>query len=151
MLASTSSFQSVKKIDHIVGLWSSAQTSRLSRKSLVSNSMLEMNVTSQLQLTCQKVIEAALTWVDCGATSGHFMNLKRRTAERKEAKQLSENPCDQLDLTETDFSYMLAGSGALSGAAIAPPTSLVEQDKKPLAAPEDDGPTGIGPKGFGFV
>ena len=41
----------------------------------------------------------------------------------------------------------------MGGAAIAPPTSLVEQDKKPLAAPDEDGdgPTGIGPKGFGFV
>ena len=47
--------------------------------------------------------------------------------------------------------YEKLRSGALSGAAIAPPASLVEQDKKPLAAPEDDGPTGIEPKGFGFV
>ena len=36
----------------------------------------------------QKAIEAELGWVDCGTTRGHFMNHKRRTAEKKDARQL---------------------------------------------------------------
>ena len=49
-----------------------------------NHSMLGIN--TACQLTGQKVIEAELTSVDCGATSGHFMNHKRRPAERKEAR-----------------------------------------------------------------
>ena len=32
-----------------------------------------------------------LTWVDCGAISGHFMHRKRRTAEKKGAKWCAHN------------------------------------------------------------
>ena len=51
--------------------------------------MLEINTASQL--TGQKSIEAELTSVDCGAASGHFMNLERQTAEKKEARWSTHN------------------------------------------------------------
>ena len=49
--------------------------SRLSRKNPVFYSKLEIEVASQF--AGQKVIEAELMWVDCSASSGHFMNHKR--------------------------------------------------------------------------
>ena len=68
-------------------LWSSV--SRLSHKSLAFDSMLEINVASQS--TGQKAIEAELMWVNCGATSGHFMNHKRQIAKRNEARWSAHN------------------------------------------------------------
>ena len=41
--------------------------------------MLEIKVAPPS--TGQKAIEAELTWIDCGATSGHLMNHKKQTAE----------------------------------------------------------------------
>ena len=55
--------------------------------------MLEVKVASQSAR--QKVIEAELTWVDCGITSGYFMNHKRRTPKKKQAhnSHTSMNVC----------------------------------------------------------
>ena len=51
-----------------------AQTSRLSQKSTAFDSS-----------PGQKAIEVKLVRADCGAASGHLMNHKKRTAERKKA------------------------------------------------------------------
>ena len=51
--------------------------------------MLEIKVASQW--AGQKTIEAEPAWVNCGATSGHFMNSKRRTVEKKEARWSAHN------------------------------------------------------------
>ena len=39
----------------------------------------------------KKAMEADLTWIRYGATSGHLMNHKRRTAKRKEVRWSAHN------------------------------------------------------------
>ena len=50
--------------------------------------MLEVKVASQ---SAGQTIEAELTVVDCGATSGHFMNHKTQTPEKKGARWSTHN------------------------------------------------------------
>ena len=51
----------------------------------------------------QKAIEAELTWVNCGATSGHFMNHKRQTAEKKEVRWSAHNDHTSMNVCMHDI------------------------------------------------